>query len=104
MKTAFAANAPPPEQDVATQLNEQAQEADKAENEVAAEAAKSGGAPAEGAAQAAAPAQISMGQTIDEVTAILGKPKNIVDLGTKKIYVYNDMKITFKAGKVADVE
>jgi hypothetical protein len=88
---------------VATQLNEQAQEADKAENEVAAEAAKSGGAPAEGAAQTP-PAQISMGQTIDEVTAILGKPKNIVDLGTKKIYVYNDMKITFKAGKVADVE
>jgi hypothetical protein len=103
VKTAFAANAPPPEQDVATQLNEQAQEADKAENEVAAEAAKSGGAPAEGAAQTP-PAQISMGQTIDEVTAILGKPKNIVDLGTKKIYVYNDMKITFKAGKVADVE
>lgn len=106
VKTAFAANAPPPEPDVATQLKEQAQEADKAENDVAAEAAKSGGAPAQGAAQtqAAAPAQISMGQTIAEVTAILGNPKNIVDLGAKKIYVYNDMKITFKAGKVADVE
>ncbi len=41
-----------------------------------------------------------MSQTTDEVIAILGQPKKSVDLGTKKIYVYNDMKITFIAGKV----
>ena len=34
----------------------------------------------------------------------LGQPKRVIDLGTKKIYVYHDMKITFKAGKVSDVE
>jgi hypothetical protein len=47
---------------------------------------------------------LSMGQSIDQVTAALGTPKNIVDLGAKKIYVYKDMKVTFKAGKVADVQ
>ena len=36
--------------------------------------------------------------------AILGQPQKVVDLGSKKIYVYRDMKITFNAGKVADVQ
>jgi len=27
-----------------------------------------------------------------------------VDLGAKKLYVYKDMKITFKDGKVSDVQ
>lgn len=52
----------------------------------------------------AAPATISLGKTTDQVTAALGQPKRIIDLGTKKIYVYQDMKITFRAGKVSDVE
>jgi hypothetical protein len=43
-----------------------------------------------------------VGQTIDEVTAALGQPKSVVDLGAKKIYVYRDMKVTFKGGKVSD--
>jgi TonB family protein len=44
------------------------------------------------------------GQTIDEVEALLGKPAELYDLGTKKIYVYEDpvLKITFRDGKVAD--
>jgi hypothetical protein len=45
-----------------------------------------------------------VGQTIDEVTAALGQPKSVVDLGAKKIYVYPDMKVTFKGGKVSDVQ
>jgi len=28
----------------------------------------------------------------------------VVDLGSKKIYKYKDLKISFKDGKVADVE
>jgi len=28
----------------------------------------------------------------------------IVNLGAKKIYVYKDMKVTFKDGKVSDVQ
>jgi hypothetical protein len=47
---------------------------------------------------------ISLGQTMDQVIAIMGQPKNIVDLGAKKIYVFQDIKVTFSNGKVADVE
>ncbi|MGB6905145.1 MAG: hypothetical protein WBD98_20105, partial [Acidobacteriaceae bacterium] len=56
------------------------------------------------AAPAGPPPTISIGQTIDQVTASMGQPTRIVDLGVKKIYVYKDMKVTFKAGKVSDVE
>jgi hypothetical protein len=31
-------------------------------------------------------------------------PKSKIDLGSKQIYVYQDMKITFKGGKVSDVQ
>ena len=46
---------------------------------------------------------IAAGQTIPQVVAVLGYPKSVVDLGVKKIYVYNDMKITFIAGRLSDV-
>ena len=58
-------------------------------------------------APATAPAStptITQGQTTDQVTAIMGAPKQIVDLGSKKIYKYPDMKITFIDGKVSDVD
>ena len=51
-------------------------------------------------APAAAPAAknpLTVGQTPDEVIAILGQPVNIVDMGTKKIYVFKDLKVTFTA-------
>lgn len=47
---------------------------------------------------------IKLGQTPEEVVAILGAPEKKVDLGTKLIYTYKDMKIVFVDGKVADVE
>ena len=53
---------------------------------------------------ASASPSIALGQTIAQVTAILGNPKSIVDLGARKIYVYKDLKITFKDGKVSDVQ
>jgi hypothetical protein len=58
-------------------------------------------------AQQAAPAsppQIQLGQSIDQVVAALGQPEKTVDLGTKKIYVYKDLKVTFVNGKVSDVQ
>ncbi len=57
-------------------------------------------------AEAAAPntKTIELGQTPEQVEAILGKPDRIVDLGQKKIYVYKDMKVIFMDGKVADVQ
>ena len=56
--------------------------------------------------QAPAPATktIALGQTKDEVVAILGPPQKMVNLGTKEIYFYPDMKVVFISGKVADVQ
>ncbi|HTS76580.1 MAG TPA: hypothetical protein VMG40_10275 [Bryobacteraceae bacterium] len=48
--------------------------------------------------------KISVGQNIDQVTALLGQPTRIVDAGAKKVYIYPDLKITFVDGKVTAVE
>jgi len=65
--------------------------------------------PAQPAAAAPAPAQadpvsIEVGMSPDQVQSALGKPDKIVKLPTKQIYYYKDMKVTFKDGKVADVQ
>jgi hypothetical protein len=97
---AFAKDAPPPEAGAAGELAQQAKEADAAEQDVASEvAAAPGGAPAAGGQ-----VNIGIGQSIDSVTAALGSPVRIVDLGAKKIYTYKDMKIIFMNGKVSDVQ
>ncbi len=56
------------------------------------------------AQQQAPPQQIEKGQTPDQVTAAIGQPDKIVNLGTKQIYVYKDIKVTFLNGKVSDVQ
>jgi hypothetical protein len=50
------------------------------------------------------PSSIDKGSTEDQVIAAFGQPDKIVNLGAKKLYVYKDMKITFVAGKVTDVQ
>ena len=80
-------------------------EADKAEQEVIGETSgPSDSAAAPAAAPAGPPKEVALGQTIDQVTAILGQPKTVMDLGPKKVYVYPDMKIIFNGGKVTDVQ
>lgn len=54
--------------------------------------------------QQAEPQTIQKGQTTDQVQAALGKPEKIVNLGTKQLYVYKDLKVTFVNGKVVDVQ
>lgn len=105
-KAPFAQDAPPPDPQAAQQINGQLAEADKAEQEVTSAGGPSDtpGAAAAPAAPAAPPTPIALGQTIDQVTANLGQPKNILDLGAKKIYVYKDIKITFTGGKVTDIQ
>jgi hypothetical protein len=71
------------------------QEADRAEQQ-AVQAGDAGSA-------AAAPT-LSLDMTIDDVKAIQGEPQKIVDLGSKKIYVYKDLKITFTDGRVSDIQ
>src|SRR5271157_5728387 len=64
-------------------------------------------APEQPAAQeqpAAEPASIDKGMTTDQVQAAMGKPDKIVNLGSKQIYVYKDLKVTFINGKVSDVQ
>ncbi|MGA3371762.1 MAG: hypothetical protein ABSC48_08385 [Terracidiphilus sp.] len=50
------------------------------------------------------PPTISLGQTMDQVTAILGGPLKVANLGGKSIFYYKDMKVTFTNGKVSNVE
>ena len=109
--TAYAAIAPPPDPNAAQELSSQTKEADQAERDALNESSVPGetaappdagaGAPA---APPAPPKTLSIGMTIDEVVASYGQPKDIVDLGAKKIYVYKDLKITFTSGKVSNVQ
>ncbi len=50
------------------------------------------------------PKTISKGQTKDQVVAIMGQPQKVVNLGTKEIDYYPDMKVIFVNGKVSDVQ
>lgn len=54
--------------------------------------------------QQAEPAEIKLGMTMGEVETAMGKPDRKANLGAKQIYYYKDMKVTFKDGKVADVQ
>jgi len=103
----YAAVAPPPDPADATAIQQQSQQADAAEAEVTQAASQDGGGGTPIAAPAATPAPsvtVALGQTTDQVTAILGKPMRTANLGPKVIYYYDEMKIVFKEGKVSDVE
>jgi hypothetical protein len=50
------------------------------------------------------PQTVQAGMTTDQVQSILGKPDKIFNVGTKQIYVYKDVKVTFLDGKVSDVQ
>ena len=58
------------------------------------------------AADAPAPATktISIGQTKDQVVQNFGQPTKVVQLGSKEIDYYTDMKVTFTNNKVTNVE
>jgi hypothetical protein len=116
---AYAAAAPPPEANPGADIQQADQQGAQAEKDVTAEAAAdtSGGqasaaapdgapAPASPDAPAAPaqPASVELGQTTDQVTAALGAPSRIANLGPKVIYYYSGMKVTFKEGKVSDVQ
>jgi hypothetical protein len=50
------------------------------------------------------PQTVQLGMTTDQVQGALGKPDKIFNVGTKQIYVYKDVKVTFLNGKVSDVQ
>ena len=78
-----------PDSNVTSELSAVTQEADRAEQQ---------------AIDPASVPTLTLGLSIDEVKSIQGDPEKIVDLGTKKIYVYKDLKITFQDGKVSDIQ
>jgi hypothetical protein len=99
----YAAVAPPPDPNLSTEIAQVDQQGADAEKEVTAEASSDGGgAPA--VAATAAPPSVELGQTTDQVQAALGAPSRVANLGPKVIYYYNGMKVTFKDGKVSDVQ
>jgi hypothetical protein len=102
MAAPFAPIAPPADLNVSSELQQQAREADTAEQGVLNEAKQANDS--SGAGDSSAPVEISLGQTTEEVVAALGKPSRVIILGSKKIYVYPDLKITFVNGKVTSVE
>lgn len=53
---------------------------------------------------AAPPGTVGLGQTKDQVVAVLGQPARITNAGTKQIYSYKNLTVTFVNGKVTDVQ
>lgn len=49
-------------------------------------------------------AKITEGMTIDQVMAVKGKPKSEISIGSKTVLTYDDVKLIFRDGKLADVE
>ena len=47
---------------------------------------------------------IQVGQTIRQVLAIHGMPKQIMNVGNGQVYVYNDVLVTFVNGHVSNVQ
>ncbi len=48
--------------------------------------------------------EISLGMSIDDTIALKGNPKTRVNLGSKTILTYDDMKLIFLDGKLNDVQ
>src|ERR1035437_8337520 len=95
----YAADLPPAEPNAPNELRQQAQEADRQEQDVLGQAGPSVAPPT-----SAGPVTIEMGQSIADVVARMGNPVRIADLGQKKTYYYKDMKVIFVDGKVNDVQ
>ena len=92
----YAAAAPPPDPNIASEVSQQAASASQAEADVLAQASgPSAGGP---------PPSITLGMTIDQVVGLMGQPQAAADLGQKKIYTYGSMKVIFMDGKVSDVQ
>lgn len=111
VKAPEATAAPPPDPAAATEIAQESKQADQAEQQVLATASQDSGTATQAAtnsgpaALAGPPPVLALGQTIDQVTAIQGQPKTIINLGATKKYVYADgVKVTFQSGKASNIE
>jgi hypothetical protein len=103
VKAPFGAAAPPPEPNAAAEIQQQAQEADRAESETLNEITPPTSGPSAANVPPPDPSGPALGQSVAAVVASLGQPLRVVELGSKKIYVYKDKKITFADGKVTEI-
>jgi hypothetical protein len=55
-------------------------------------------------AAAAPPPTIAIGESSTQVLQAMGMPQQMIDLGKKKTYVYQNMKVIFIDDKVSDVQ
>jgi hypothetical protein len=85
-----------PDPSANTEIQQASQEAERGEQDVVDQSVAAG--------NNAAPVTISLGQSTAEVVAALGQPARTANLGSKQIYFYKDMKVTFTDGKVTDVQ
>lgn len=92
---------PPADPNGAAELSQQAQAATQGEQAVLNEAPPldSGGGN-----DAQQPPTVSLGMSTSQVQSLLGPPKRVVDLGPKKMFIYDDMKVIFMDGRVSDVQ
>ena len=60
--------------------------------------------PTEPSSKSVSPKSIEIGNSPDEVQAVMGTPNKIINLGVRVIHVYEDMKITYVEDKVSDVQ
>ena len=86
-----------PDSNAADQISQVVQEANRSEQDIINQGPQDTG-------KAAGSPTISLGMTLADVERSMGRPKSTVDLGSKKIYVYKDLKITFLNGRVSDVQ
>jgi hypothetical protein len=106
MTAPFAVGAPGPDATASTQITQQVQEADKAEQDVVG----SGSAPAAVApppAPAPATVEPKIGMTVSEIEGSLGQPNlKFNGAGNKTTYSYKNLgiKIVFTNGKVTDIQ
>jgi hypothetical protein len=105
MTAPFAVGAPGPDATASTQITQQVQEADRAEQDVVG----SGSAPAAIAPPpppAAATAEPKVGMTIAEIEGSLGPPSVKFSVGAKTTYTYKELgvKIIFTGGKVSEIQ
>ena len=86
-----------PDSNAADQISQVVQEANRSEQDIINQGPQDQG-------DAAGSPTISLGMTLADVERSMGRPRSTVDLGSKKIYVYKDLKITFLNGRVSDVQ
>jgi hypothetical protein len=96
---------PPADPNGAAELSQQAQAATQGEQAVlnAAPPLDNGGGNGVGN-DAQQPPTVSLGMTTSQVQSLLGPPKRVVDLGSKKMFIYDDMKVIFMDDRVSDVQ